>query len=130
MYNHYIRINEASEVIAAYSDAFQTPEPDDILITPEGTGERHFNLSLQVRGVYAYTWDGKELVERTPEDIDIIALPREEVQQAKARLAQLDTVIPRALEDLYKATGKTPYTTVQAVIDEKNKLRNDYKGAL
>lgn len=122
MYNHYIRINEANEVIAAFSSAFQEPLPDDICITPEGTMERHFNLSLQTRGVYRYTWDG-ELKERTPEDIDRIARPREETQQTLARLSDLDRIIPRSVEDLYASTGRTPYPSVQAVIIEKQSLR-------
>ena len=130
MYRHYIRINEASEVIAVYCDAFQSPLPDDICITPDGTGERHFNMQLQVRGVYAYTWDGSKLVERTPEDIDYIARPREEVQRAKARLSELDAVIPRALEDLYLATGHKPHAVVADVIKEKEEIRTTYKGAL
>jgi hypothetical protein len=121
MYRHYIRVNKSNEVVAGFSNAFEQPLPTDICITPDGTGERHFNPQLQERGVWAYTWDGEAMVKR---DVDPIAKPIEERNATLARLAALDVVIPRALEDLYKATGKKPYATVQTAIDEKAELRS------
>ena len=40
-----------------------------------------------------------------------------------SRLAELDRLVPRALEDLIVASGKKPHEKTQSVIDEKNALR-------
>ena len=40
-------------------------------------------------------------------------------------LAELDTIINRATEDLYTATGTTPYTSVEEVIAKKEALRKE-----
>lgn len=45
------------------------------------------------------------------------------INSIKIRLAELDLIINRATEDLYKATEATPYTTVEEAIKEKEALR-------
>ena len=40
-------------------------------------------------------------------------------------LAELDTIINRATEDLYTATGTTPYASVEEVIAKKEALRKE-----
>ena len=40
-------------------------------------------------------------------------------------LAELDTIINRATEDLYVATGTTPYASVEEVIAKKEELRKE-----
>ena len=50
-----------------------------------------------------------------------------QIADLKGQLAALDVTIPRALEDLYTATGQTPYPTVAAVIAQKAELRAQIK---
>ena len=40
-------------------------------------------------------------------------------------LSELDSIINRATEDLYAATGTTPYASVEEVIDKKEALRKE-----
>ena len=42
-------------------------------------------------------------------------------------LEELDAIINRATEDLYEATGTTPYASVQEVIAKKEELRQELK---
>ncbi|WP_179085709.1 MULTISPECIES: hypothetical protein [Paenibacillus] len=44
MYKHYIRVEADGNVIHAFSNVFEQPESDNILVT-EASG-RHFNLDL------------------------------------------------------------------------------------
>lgn len=44
-------------------------------------------------------------------------------QETLAWLAELDRLVPRALEDVIKALGIKPHEKTQAVIDEKTELR-------
>lgn len=121
MYKHYIRVNDNGEVIAAFCNAFQEPQDGDILICE--TNERHFNLPLQVDGVYKYTYNNNELKERTQSEIDTIASPLKARQEIISRLLSLDVIIPRSVEDLYEIINKPPHTKVKAAIDEKKALR-------
>jgi len=103
MYRHYIRINEASEVIAAFSNAFETPLPDDICITPDGTGERHFNMQLQEQGDWVWLWKSDKLVRKTAKQIAASAtyksrMVQMEIDQHLAYLASTDWYATRAAE--------------------------------
>lgn len=126
MYKHFIRLNDNKEVIKAFSSAFEQPEESDICIN-EDTMERHFNLSLLQDGAYKYKYDGKNLVVRTREEIDAVLQPQREKARILSRLAELDKVVPRSVEDLYSGSGIRPHESVQKVIDEKTSLRNDLK---
>jgi hypothetical protein len=73
-------------------------------------------------------WDGSWTVENIPEPPKPDEPPKlteAELERITtlSRLAELDRVIPRSVEDLYAATNTTPHPSVQAVIDEKILLR-------
>ena len=122
MYKHYIKINEKNEIIDAFCNAFREPDKDSILVAE--TEERHFNPILKTtEGVYKCVWDKGKIVERSAEEIESIAKPIREMWMILGRLEELDKIIPRSVEDLYKATGKEPYITVQEAINEKEALR-------
>ena len=77
---HYIRIDDQSRIITGFSDAFQQPEPSDILINSEGGyqfrlfpgGEENPALFDDL-GVPLYSWDKrrKVVITRKPEEIDV-----------------------------------------------------------
>lgn len=96
-YKHYIRINSQNRIIAAFSDAFLSPQDGDILYRE--TDERHFNIDLHREdGFFRYEWDGKEIIERTELTADETALLSE--QQDKAALAASDQGVIRGIDDL------------------------------
>lgn len=122
MYKHYIKVNENNEITEAFCDGFRQPDKDSILVAE--TEERHFNPNLlTVEGVLRYTWDGKKMIERSEAEIEAIAAPIREKAQALAKLADLDRIIPRSVEDLYSALKIEPYPAVKAVVEEKATLR-------
>jgi len=62
-YKHYIRLDKNNRIIAAFSDAFETPQDGDILYRE--SDERHFHLELyREDGFLRYEceWNGKEIV--------------------------------------------------------------------
>lgn len=66
--------------------------------------------------------------------IDVVEIPKteeeikqERIEEIKAELSQLDTIINRSTEDLYVLTQTTPYTTTQEVITKKEELRAELK---
>ena len=60
MYKHYIRIDKDKNIIKTFTDAFETPEENDILI--EGNGARHFVVNLvDVNGTSLYKYEKKKL---------------------------------------------------------------------
>lgn len=67
--------------------------------------------------------DGDNLLTRAKE----IVAEGEATYYAKKELTELDITINRSTEDLYIMTGSTPYSSVQAVIDRKNELREILK---
>lgn len=72
-YNHYIRTNKAGIVVYGFSDAFENPQDSDILIAIHES--RHFHEVVSVRlmndsGQYLLKWDGKQIVERTAQELD------------------------------------------------------------
>lgn len=91
-----------------------TGEPHDLVIldpTPEQKIDRNVVVNKTITEMVA---DGTI----TPEE----AKNRERAI-LMGRLAELDRIIPRCVEDLYTATGKTPYTAIKAVIVEKEEIR-------
>ena len=73
---HYIGIDSQKNIIAGFSDAFQQPEPTDILISAEGghqfrlfPGGVENPILFHDMGIPIYKWNGTQAIERTPEDI-------------------------------------------------------------
>ena len=72
-YNHYIRTNESNDVIHGFSDAFETPEPGDILVLENGP--RHFQEAFpeslrNERGQFRFRWQDGQIVERSQQELD------------------------------------------------------------
>jgi len=72
-YKHYIRTNEAGEIIHGFSDAFEAPQDGDILVLENGP--RHFHEAWPVpltneRGQYRFKLVNGEKVERSQEELD------------------------------------------------------------
>jgi hypothetical protein len=72
-YKHYIRTNESGIIVHGFSDAFETPQPDDILVLENGP--RHFHEAWPVpltneRGQYRFRWIDGQRVERSQEELD------------------------------------------------------------
>jgi len=72
-YKLYIRTNEAGEIIHGFSDAFETPEPGDILVLENGP--RHFHLAWpeplrNVRGQYLFRWVNGQRVAKAQDELD------------------------------------------------------------
>jgi hypothetical protein len=72
-YKHYIRTNEAGEIIHGFSDAFETPEPGDILVLENGP--RHFHLAwpetlTNERGQYLFRWVNGQRVAKAQDELD------------------------------------------------------------
>jgi hypothetical protein len=64
MHKHYIRADAEGNVIHAFSNAFEQPELNDLLVTEEGG--RHFNLDLWYNGVIPrWNYNNNGLIERT-----------------------------------------------------------------
>lgn len=71
MYKHYIRVDTDGNVTHAFSDAFEQPRGDEILVTKDGG--RHFNLNIWYNGIIP-RWQvfGDEMTERT--DLELLTL--------------------------------------------------------
>ena len=122
MYKHFVQTNQTGEVIAAFSSAFADSEPGDVLVAE--TDERHFNLQLTADGVARYIVKASKLVERTTAELDAIAAPIRERAVALGRLAELDKVVSRDVEQLYDDAGIAPtYKPMADAITEKVLLR-------
>lgn len=65
MYKHYIRVDGNTNIIKAFSDAFEQPEEGDICITEDG--DRHFNLDIfEIQtNAYKYKWVNNTITEKT-----------------------------------------------------------------
>lgn len=123
-YRHYIRTNANGEIIAAFSSAFQEPLEGDILLGE--TDERHFNPKLLQEGVPRYTWDTKtkQMKERSSAELEALLAPAREKARVLSRLAELDGVVRRDVEQAYEDFGKTPgFAKIVEAIAEKKKLR-------
>lgn len=126
MYKHYIKINEKNEITEAFCSAFRQPDEESILVSE--SDERHFNPTLKTpEGVYRYIFDNGKIVERSIEEIESMAKPIRDRRMILGRLEELDKIIPRCVEDLYKATRIEPYQTVQDAMKEKDALREELR---
>ena len=124
MYKKWIRLGEDGKIMRASTDAFFEPEDGNICVGE--TMDRQWGLGKLFdlnSGVALYLYRDGEIVERGQVNIDMEAFPILDERRIRNRLAELDVVIPRALEDLYGATGKIPYPSVKNVIEEKASLR-------
>lgn len=82
MAKHYIAIDEAGRILRGFSDDFEQPTDGAICINEDGG--RHFELNgvinqpmTDYNGVPLYKFDGKQVVERTQEemDADVMQIP-------------------------------------------------------
>ena len=108
--SHYIRVDEHNRIFAGFSNAFQQPEPDDILINPEGgyqfrlfsDGEENPQL-IDEHGIPLYRWDGEKVIKRTTEELqadrDAIPLPELTIPM-ETRIKHLEEVIEIIVETL------------------------------
>lgn len=80
--SHYIRHDEAGNIVKGFSDAFEAPLETDICITK--TGGRQFELLGETNpclqspeGIYLYKYENGEAVKKTTDEIEteIAALP-------------------------------------------------------
>lgn len=127
-YKYYIRLNGNNEVTRAFSDAFGPAEEDDVEIG-EGSDRQWTleNLIDEETGVYLWRFDDESYL-KDASQVESEKLPILEKRRITTRLAYLDTVIPRALEDLYELTGKQPFAPKNVeVIAEKKQLRLELK---
>jgi len=102
-HKHYIYVVSRNNFIAeGFSDAFKTPNDNDILINPQGG--RHFRLHpngeinpplRNDEGIHLYTWDASKatndepwlgIIPRTPEEIARDSLPDIETVRAAKML--------------------------------------------
>lgn len=72
---HYVRLNEKSEIIKGFSDAFEQPEENDICINEEVN--RHFELDGVLNpslyddlGCCFYKWINNELYIKSNEELN------------------------------------------------------------
>ena len=73
MHNHYIRTIEDGIIVHGFTDAFESPQPDDILIRENGP--RHFHEAfreplINERGQFRFRWSNGQIVERTQQELD------------------------------------------------------------
>ena len=111
---HYIRLDENNNIIKGFSDAFEQPEPTDILINEHGG--RHFELfgetnpsPFTIDNIPLYKWDGVTVQYRTDDEIeaDRHSVPMSK-QQLVSELEKSDYMIIKAAE--YGLAGlDTPY---------------------
>ena len=95
-YKHYIRIDSQNRIIAAFSDAFLSPQDGDILYRE--SDERHFNPELfDEMGIPKLEWKGKKIIEHKYDDDDKAAVT---LAQSKAALAASDQGVIRGIDDL------------------------------
>ena len=68
-YKHYIRLNAENHVIKAFSEAFEAPEKDDILLTDQGIRQCNIDLHhMAYQGAYKYKYINNTLTETTTEE--------------------------------------------------------------
>ena len=77
-YKHYIRINKSNNIIHGFSDTFELPTDEDVLVCSEGG--RHFRLFPDGEanpplfddcGIPLYHWDGEQVTMRTPDEVEV-----------------------------------------------------------
>jgi hypothetical protein len=72
-YKHYIRTNEAGEIVHGFSDAFEQPQDGDILVLENGP--RHFHEAwpeslTNERGQYRFRWIDGQCVAKARDELD------------------------------------------------------------
>lgn len=92
----------------------ETGEPHDLIILDPTPEQKIVDGAVVSKTIEEMVKDGVITAEEAEKRVRLGIL---------GRLAELDRVIPRCVEDLYAATGKTPYTAIKAAIDEKAALR-------
>ena len=126
---YYIRVDTNNNVVYAFSDAFESSQDGDICV--DENGERHFNPQLfDMNKIANYKWNGTAMVERSTEDKAPELALLEKVKQKQAildRLAELDREVPRIVEDMLTQGNFTIYPAKQAIINEKQTLREQLK---
>jgi len=102
MHKHYIRIQD-SKIVKGFSDAFESPTKDDILIA-EDAG-RHFELDgvinpplADMQGIALYKHSKGKVAERTKAEIDadIAKIPEpepSEMEQLKAKVEAMEAAL-------------------------------------
>ena len=103
MYKHYIKINEANEIVEIFSNMKRPATEDDIFIGDNV--ERHFTQIngkgiTNMNGQYVFKYINNQFVEQSYEEV-----PTDTNAEAKDILRQLqefDKKMPRALEDIYR----------------------------
>ena len=127
-YKYYIRLNDKNEVVRAFSDAFGPVEEGDIEYGEGNNRQWSLGQLTDVEtGVYLWRFDD-ELYMKDEETVLGEKEPILQRRRIESRLAQLDAIIPRALEDLYELTGKQPFAPKNVeVIAEKKQLRLELK---
>lgn len=75
-YRHYIRTDEAGQIIAGFSDAFQQPAEGDICFNERGgyqfrlfQGEEENPPLYNNNGIPMYKWYGEKIVKRTEKEL-------------------------------------------------------------
>ena len=98
---HYIRIDSNNLIIAGFSDAFQQPQPTDILINNQGGYQ--FRLSPDGEEnpplfddwmIPMYRWNGSYVIERIPEEMEADRpAPAPPIPTQEERISALESVI-------------------------------------
>jgi hypothetical protein len=69
-YKHYIRVDSNNFIVYGFTDAFEQPQPGDLLL-PDQDG-RHFQIQLiNERGQYIYKLENGAMVARTQSELDV-----------------------------------------------------------
>lgn len=120
---HYIRL-QGDTIISAFSDAFQQPLKDDICINEKG--DRHFNLELiNDDGLYRLKWDGKQIVEKTTDEIYTAEVKDKKTSDAaKQALIQIDLSSIRAIREYIAGKADCPAVLKQHEADAKEMRKN------
>jgi len=138
-YKHYVRLDDNNIIIHAFSDAFETPQQNDICITPEGTIERHYNLILtDFYNHFLYKYIDGEIVEINIEDYYPLAELKDDriayiKQSAYYELKATDWKVLRHRDQLADdSTGSSTSLSdneYQALLLERQNIR-DYSNQL
>lgn len=108
--NHYIRVDANNIIIAAFSDAFQTPLSTDILV--EANAGRHYNpVLIDSQGNFINKWNGTQMVSRT-QDADYLL-----VVAKQNKLSDLQTKCNNALSTFTSSALGTVHTYLSGQSD-------------
>jgi len=105
-YKHYIRVNDAGTIVHGFSDAFEQPLDDDILVAEEAP--RHFHEAFSEplvndRGQFGFKWAG-EIVERMQAELDAEWANRPPAPPSEIELLRAENIeLKLALAELAEA---------------------------